>query len=113
MTDTAPDIIEAFLAELDAHPKSRAKGLAYPEDRAWELDNLRRRLVALHREGDEDARAIDLFDRARVLMRRQRKSMHRRLVGLKAIFRERWGDSLAPPSERPASRAASALTTLQ
>jgi hypothetical protein len=80
--------IETFLAEIDAWPKCRAAGLANPDMREWELDNLRRRLLALYSDGTESAHAIDLWDRARALFRNRRAPMKARCLALRTVFEE-------------------------
>jgi hypothetical protein len=105
------DIIENFLAELDAHPKCRAAGLRNPALREWELDNLRQRLTALYNDGNTDARVIDLFDMARAVMRNRRGGMHARLVELRALLLEWRSDALTLPVEQLSSRSASAAAS--
>jgi hypothetical protein len=99
--------IKTFLDELAAH---RACRQADPVMRDWQLDNLRRRLLALYRAGDADARVIDLYDRARMLMRNRRPRMETRLVALRAIFVEWRPDALPPSAPLPTPIAASRST---
>jgi hypothetical protein len=96
--------IKTFLDELAAH---RACRQADPVMRDWQLDNLRRRLLALYRAGDADARVIELHDRARAVMRNRRMRMETRLVALRAIFVEWRPDSIALSAALPTPIAAS------
>jgi hypothetical protein len=91
------DEIDCFLAEIAARPKFAAAAKADPEWGQEQLDGIGRALRALHRDGNERAFSMDLFDRVQSqVLRNTGIAMKDRVSNLTGLLAE-W----KPETETP------------